>query len=360
MKALNIFGYFAGSLGYNNISRVMAESMIGRVENLEMVEYTEKLPPPKSIESYFHKAADPHAPSISVTYGNDMSKFCGSPRYGCTQWESSMFPPDWGKSMNKLDGVLCNTHFMETVVKESGITVDNKYIGFAVDSIFNPAAPKFKDLDTGNFKFLSVGKWEEHKGFDILLKAFTHTFSPKDSVELILSCFNPFVEGVTNENWSNYLLTEMYKLGVPFEYIKRGKIKVLNYLASATMPSLYTSCDAFVLPTRGEGICLPAVEAMSCGLPAIVTNWSGPKDFLTTDNSYPLNDFELVPARGMYSYDSRNMWADPDIEELSYTMKKLTENPEEGKIKGKNATEYMVKHFDKQTLAMNIEKAVSQ
>ena len=32
---------------------------------------------------------------------------------------------------------------------------------------------------------------------------------------------------------------------------------------------------AFVLPTRGEGWCLPAVEAMSMALPVIVTNFSG-------------------------------------------------------------------------------------
>ena len=34
---------------------------------------------------------------------------------------------------------------------------------------------------------------------------------------------------------------------------------------------LYASADAFVLPTRGEGWCLPAMEAMAMSLPVILS-----------------------------------------------------------------------------------------
>ena len=46
--------------------------------------------------------------------------------------------------------------------------------------------------------------------------------------------------------------------------------------------------DAFVLPTRGEGWCLPAMEAMAMSLPVIITNATGQQAFLTAANSIPL------------------------------------------------------------------------
>ena len=51
---------------------------------------------------------------------------------------------------------------------------------------------------------------------------------------------------------------------------------------------LYAASDAFVLPTRGEGWCLPAMEAMSMALPVILTNASGTTEYLTRKNSLPL------------------------------------------------------------------------
>ncbi len=32
----------------------------------------------------------------------------------------------------------------------------------------------------------------------------------------------------------------------------------------------------------------PHVEAMSMGLPVIATNWSGPTEYMTEENAYPL------------------------------------------------------------------------
>ena len=49
--------------------------------------------------------------------------------------------------------------------------------------------------------------------------------------------------------------------------------QVLPELSRAALAHEYAQADAFVLPTRGEGWCLPCVEAMSAGL---VTDAWGP------------------------------------------------------------------------------------
>ena len=62
-------------------------------------------------------------------------------------------------------------------------------------------------------------------------------------------------------------------------------------------PGLYKACDCFVIPTRGEGWGMPITEAMSMGLPVIVTNWSGTTAFVDESVGYMIN-YTLAPVRG--------------------------------------------------------------
>ena len=54
---------------------------------------------------------------------------------------------------------------------------------------------------------------------------------------------------------------------------------------------LYAACDCLVHPYRGEGFALPVVEAMACGLPAIVTGAGPALDYASEATAF------LVPAR---------------------------------------------------------------
>ena len=46
------------------------------------------------------------------------------------------------------------------------------------------------------------------------------------------------------------------------------------------LAGVYTACDCLVAPYRGEGFCLPPLEAMACGLPVIVTAGGPTDDFV--------------------------------------------------------------------------------
>lgn len=50
------------------------------------------------------------------------------------------------------------------------------------------------------------------------------------------------------------------------------RIRFLNYVAGEDLPGLYVSAELFVLPSFDEGFGLPALEAMACGTPVIVSN----------------------------------------------------------------------------------------
>lgn len=52
----------------------------------------------------------------------------------------------------------------------------------------------------------------------------------------------------------------------------RQMISVVGHVSEADLVDLYNSCDLFVFPSLREGFGLPALEAMACGAPTIVSN----------------------------------------------------------------------------------------
>ena len=78
-----------------------------------------------------------------------------------------------------------------------------------------------------------------------------------------------FYQGQTAEK----TVAEHRARGYPIEYHECA-------LNDQEMAGLYAACDCLAHPYRGEGFALPVVEAMACGLPAIVTGagrrWTTP------------------------------------------------------------------------------------
>lgn len=50
------------------------------------------------------------------------------------------------------------------------------------------------------------------------------------------------------------------------------RIRFLNYVSEADLPGLYAQAELLVLPSFDEGFGLPAIEAMACGTPVLVSN----------------------------------------------------------------------------------------
>jgi len=50
------------------------------------------------------------------------------------------------------------------------------------------------------------------------------------------------------------------------------RIRFMNYVSEVDLPGLYARAEILVLPSFDEGFGLPAIEAMACGTPVIVSN----------------------------------------------------------------------------------------
>src|SRR3546814_211012 len=155
----------------------------------------------------------------------------------------------------------------------------------------------------GRFRFLAVGRWEGRKGMAELVSAVDAEFGEDDEVELVLA-------GLHAQQPAPDLRAELRALRLR----RPGRLKIIPPVAGhRTFAGLYTSCDAFVAPSRAEGWGLPVTEAMACGLPVIVTGYSGPTAFIG-EAAWRI-DHRLVPVDDPFferAAGDLGLWSEPD------------------------------------------------
>lgn len=148
--------------------------------------------------------------------------------------------------------------------------------------------------------FVNVGKWEIRKGHDVLISAFNKAFGPTDKVLLKLAPANPFI-GDANLRWAQKCSGS--RMGKQI-YVEQFRLKtqhdVARFLASA---------DCGVFPARAEAWNLELLEAMSCGLPCIATDYSGHTQYANDCNCRLIKIEEYEDARDGVWFHGQGQWA---------------------------------------------------
>ena len=159
------------------------------------------------------------------------------------------------------DGFLVGSSFVKRSLIPFGTDEKKvKIVPYGVDTS-RFMKKNFDDMNE-KVKFIFVGKIDRRKGIQHLLPAFEKLDSEK--AELILV-------GRYNENDS-----------LIREYSKRLNIKFMGFVTQDVVAKMYRTSDVFVLPSLGEGLAQVGIEAMSSGLPIIVTENSGVNDLIKT------------------------------------------------------------------------------
>ena len=121
---------------------------------------------------------------------------------------------------------------------------------------------------TASHTFLFVGSLHEKKNPRLLLEGFIRAYGKDDSLRLI------FVgEGEMEGELKS--LVEMTKW--------ENAVSFRGFLKAPEIASLMKECCALVLPSRFETFGIVVIEAMSSGLPVIVTPSGGPEGFVKQD-----------------------------------------------------------------------------
>lgn len=257
-----------------------------------------------------------------------------------TMLEVTRIPQNWVYRFKRLNEIWVPNDFCLKNFRDSGVNPEKIFVVSSPAEFSIPAPGPLYPLDTKkNFIILSLFHYHARyrKGLDMLLKAYIESFTPRDDLCLVLKTNSTYSE-IKNE------------FNLPDQI---PEIQVLNTVLDKTdLASLYRRADCFILPSRGEGIGRPFLEAMQVGTPIITTGWGGQCEFLNRNNSF-LIQYEMVDVQAehylRYPGFFGSQWAEPDISHLKSTMQNVYRNYDNALIKSRRA------QLDVEML--NVEKA---
>ena len=345
----------------------------------------------------------------SVTVAQEMMS--SKPDYKIVRcmYEFSRIPADWVNISNDdgrvdelwVPGKSVRQAFVDSGVREDKITVlpeavDVHFFDPAVHRPFlvdhlehifadglhcNKAASRIlspRPRSSRPYVFFSQFKWEPRKGWDVLLQSWAHAFSSsKSSAEgsgepspdvLLLMLVNLFiVDGVNATDRFNY--TYMHNDAERMLHdtldMTLDDLPPLCFLTTEVsedhLARLFRTADAFVLPTRGEGWCLPAMQAMSMGLPSLVTGYGGQLEFMVHNDNSLLIDFKLMPTPKTFYYQHADgmEWAEPSPMDLARLMQFVFSHPRAGSTIGRRAREHIVTHFSEEAVGLVLRQKLT-
>lgn len=234
-------------------------------------------------------------------------------------WEYSRAPKGSVEVMKRTREVWTTSQFCVDAFVRSGVPAEKIHIiPNGVDlEIYKPEGKK-ADLPTSKpFKFLFVGGTIFRKGVDILLEAYGRAFTSADPVSLLIKDFGK--QGVYPFEKGSELIEEFAKNPSRPEVVHLGA-----HRSNMEMAELYRACDVFASSYRGEGFCLPALEAMACGKPVIVTAGGATDDFVSSAEGWHI-PAPLKSAGGMVfgmPLDGETDLFEPDIDALAELLRK--------------------------------------
>ena len=225
----------------------------------------------------------------------------------------------------KLTGILNNTitnHITKVIELPNGVNFGTSFSN--------------KHFNTDKINFLFVARFAHNKGIHILLEA---------------------IKELNSEGWENKLNFNLGGRGPLFEHFRSNfnykNIIYLGFISDEQLTELYKKADAFVFPTLFEGMPTVVLEAMSFGVPIIVSDVGATAELVDSTNGYLINKnsvFELKKAIIDF-YNSEKSYK----EKLSKSSLNKIKNKYEWSIVAKKHIELFKKVADEMLKLKNID-----
>ena len=247
---------------------------------------------------------------IQVSVANEFKKV-GKYNIGITAGvETTLAPQEFIQGGNNMDLIITPSQFTKDVLVKSSYTQVDKNTNQKVGElkIQKPVEVLFEGVDTNifngkskssilesvdtDFNFLYVGHWlqgdlgHDRKDTGMMIKTFCTIFKslPKNQQPgLILKTSSAGFSVMDREEISKKIKDITKEFGDKCPPIHL----VFGDLSESELNDLYNDdkVKSFVMFTKGEGYGRPLAEFATTGKPIIVSDWSGYKDFLPSENT---------------------------------------------------------------------------
>jgi glycosyltransferase involved in cell wall biosynthesis len=272
---------------------------------------------------------------------------------GFTQWETTRIPDtdlggeermNWVKQMNRMNAMWTSCSMAAKAFKDSGVTVPVSVFSGPVDPEFY--RPRLPELDLQDIVISREGaviprdqrppvvgmmaQWTKRKNIEGFLVTMLSRFQ-RDEVAVVLKTYGSSMDASQGKMVRERVDMLVKSVGNP----NPPKILVLTeQLSEEEIASFFSSIDIYVNTSRGEGFCMPLVQAMASECFPISNGFSAPADYLRGAMVYtmkhePLADrrmngipipYTLAPVFGMnyvpwYRYDQS--WGEIGLDSLA-------------------------------------------
>jgi len=228
-----------------------------------------------------------------------------------TMFETEKVPDFWKPYLKAADRLLTPCEFCTDVfTSESGRKAETVQLGYEpafFEHIERKRTPEHV------FTFYHYDAFKYRKGWDLIFTAFNEEFSADEPVQLVYK-------------------TTLYHTPPLFMY---PKIKVIKGRVSGDeFMGLLEQADCFVFPSRGEGFGLTPLEAMATGLPAIIPNTMGMREYFNPEFNYGLDVVETKAIYDNVEFKGLDLghYQTPTVESLKKAMRQAYNDYKAGKF----------------------------
>ena len=167
------------------------------------------------------------------------------------------------------------------------------------------------------FTLLSTRSWEPLLGADIIAQAFVKVARQRPDVRLVMAGSGSLAAQLRQTFLQHGLTGEASNSGFP-GVIFPGQV------GYADLPRLYHSADLYIAATHSDGTSISLLEAMACGLPAVVSDIPGNQEWITPGENgwlFPDGDANALANAILNTIDQREK-----LPQMGQTARKVTED----------------------------------
>ena len=295
-------GYAAAARGYINALYQAGADLVVRPVRYDRADPGTEYQPNEVEKDLLRREAKDVDIVVQHLTPNEMRPVSGKINIAVVAWETTRIPEYWARKLNQFDAVITFCDASVKAFSDSGVTVPvhkvphtflmSSYSLDGVDPITSPSAPGFLE---NRFIFYNISQFATKKGLDVLLQSYYGEFHGQgDDVLLVMKSY------VSMQNRE----MEFKKIQSYIEAVKKGmRLPYKGYppvmLMTKTMRDedikrIHATGDAYVCPSRGEGWCIPAFEALAYGKKLITTTWGGMGEFALKPDDEPYEEHEAA------------------------------------------------------------------
>jgi len=257
---------------------------------------------------------------------------------GFATFETFQPPDHWVDILNENDAIIVPSQFNYKIFSHMTIKKPLYYIPHCIDiETYHRDIVPLDNFD--KYTFLFIGIWKERKGYKQLLEAWGREFKDTDGVQLLVKTDKP----KKAEQYFNKLRGQLgiNKGFAPIIF----ENKVFN---EKVLPNFIKSVDCLISPTMGEGFGYPGLQCMALGIPVIITNYAGCKDYANEDTAVLIEPSGFILHNNMDNIPQfRNKkWAFIEVNKIQKAMRYVINHKDYIKIKTDRAYSYVRERFN--------------